>query len=72
MSNQQQSNQQVARCPRCGGRLFQESELRGSRRIYFWECSLGCSRQWSMEGKELSYQSGKRRVRIFREVVPAV
>lgn len=65
----QQHNQQRPRCPRCGSRLFQESESRGSRLLYFWECSLGCSRRFDMEGRPLSYKAGKRRVRVIRESI---
>ena len=64
------SGQQHPRCPRCGGRLFRENEYRGKRLFHFWECSLGCSRQWSLDGKPISYQAGERRVRIVRELVP--
>ena len=39
---------QSPRCPRCGGRLFLDSEFRGRRLFYFWECSLGCSRRWGL------------------------
>jgi len=67
----EQSNQQHPRCPRCGGRLFQESESRGNRLLYLWECSLGCSRQFDLMGKPISYQVGEHRVRVVRELVPA-
>jgi len=67
MSSQQQS----PRCPRCGGRLFRESEFRGSRLLYFWECSLGCSRQFDLAGKPLSRSPNGRRVRVAQELVPA-
>jgi len=64
------SNQQSPRCPRCGNRLFQERELLSGRFFYFWECSLGCSRRFDELGRERSYQVGKRRVRVVRELVP--
>ena len=63
--------QQPPRCPRCGSRLFQESEFRGSRLLYFWECSLGCSRQFNMSGTEMSHMAGTRRIRVIRDPVPA-
>jgi len=65
------SNQQYPVCPRCGGRLFRESEFRGSRPTYFWECSLGCSRQFGLDGRPLSNRAGERRVRIVREPLVA-
>ena len=65
MSNQQQR----PRCPRCEGRLFRESEFRGNHLLYFWECSLGCSRQFSQDGKLMSRMAGERRVRVVRELV---
>ena len=49
-------SQRHPRCPRCGGRLFLERELLGNRLLYFWECSLGCSRQWGQDGKPLGYR----------------
>ena len=64
------SDQQSTRCPRCRGRLFQESESLGNRLLYFWECSLGCSRQFGMDGKLRCHVVGERRVRIVRELVP--
>jgi len=64
------SSQQYPRCPRCGGRLFRESEFRGDRLLYFWECSLGCSRQYELDGRLRSHMVGERRVRIARELVP--
>lgn len=69
MISQPQRQQQYPMCPRCGCRLFQESEFRGSRLLYFWECSLGCSRQFDFAGKPMSYMSGERRVRVVREPV---
>ncbi len=69
MSNHPQSSQQRPRCPRCGGRLFRESEYRGNRLLCFWECSLGCSRQFGLDGKPMSYRAGERRVRIVRDLV---
>jgi len=60
------SSQQSPRCPRCGGRLFRESEFRGNRLVYFWECSLGCSRQFGLDGKLRSHLAGERRVGMFR------
>jgi len=64
------SNQQRPRCPRCGGRLFREREFLGNRFLYFWECSLGCSRKFDDLGRERSYMVGARRVRVVRELVP--
>ena len=64
------SDQQSPRCPRCGGRLFRESDSLGNRLLYFWECSLGCSRQFGMDGKLRGHVVGERRVRIVRELVP--
>jgi len=64
------SSQQRPRCPRCESRLFLESEFQGRRLLYFWECSLGCSRQWGLDGKPLSYQMGERRVRVVHELAP--
>jgi len=69
MSNQQKSKQQSPRCPLCGSRLFKESEFRGNRLLYFWECSLSCSRQFGLDGKLRSHLSGERRIRVFREPV---
>ena len=66
--SQQQSNQQHPRCPRCGGRLFREGDYRGNRLLYFWECSLGCSRQFGLDGSLISYKTGERRVRIATEL----
>ena len=69
MSNHQQSEQYSPRCPRCEGRLFMDSEFQGRRLLYYWECSLGCSRQWDLNGKPRSYIVSGRRVRVFREPV---
>ena len=66
-----QNGQQYPRCPKCGSRLFQESEYLGDRLFYFWECSLGCSRQYTLDGKSLSYKAGEHRVRIVRELALA-
>jgi len=65
------NNHHPPRCPRCGNRLFWERELLGDRFVYFWECSLGCSRQYDDRGRERSHVAGKRRVRVVRELVPA-
>lgn len=65
MSEQQRS----PRCPNCGGRLFVDSEFHGNRRIYFYECSLGCSRQFDMAGRLRRHAVGERRARVVREVV---
>lgn len=67
----QQSIQSHPRCPRCGSRLFQESEFRGNRFLYFWECSLGCSRQFGLDGKLLSRLMGERRVKVVGDLVTA-
>ena len=64
------------RCPRCGGRLFRESDVRGNRLFYFWECSLGCSRRWDLELKPMIYapmEDSRGRVRrVVREPVLTV
>jgi len=62
-------SQYPPRCPRCGSRLFRENESQGGRLHSFWECSLGCSRQWDDRGQEVSYLVDKQRVRVFREPV---
>lgn len=61
-------NHHPPRCPRCEGRLFLESESQGRRLLYFWECSLGCSRQWGLNGKPLCYEPGERGVKVVREL----
>jgi len=66
MSSQQQS----PRCPRCGGRLFRESEFRDNRLLYFWECSLGCSRQFDLAGRPMRHSAGERRVGVLRGLAP--
>ena len=66
------SEQRSPRCPNCGGRLFVDSEFRGNRRIYFYECSLGCARQFDMAGRPRCHAVGERRVRVVREVVRAL
>ncbi len=66
------SDQQSPRCPQCDGRLFQESEPRGNRLIHFWECSLGCSRQYGSDGRLMSRLVGERRVSIVRELIPVI
>lgn len=47
------------RCPRCDGRLFLGSEVRGRRSISYWECSLGCNRQFDLGGR-LRIKTGER------------
>ena len=64
------SSQRYPRCPRCGGRLFQESEFLGNRLLYFWECSLGCSRQFDEQGREQSHKARGHRVRVVGELTP--
>lgn len=65
------SVQQHPRCPRCGSRLFQESDFRGGRLLYLWECSLGCSRQFEMSGGLLRPLGRERGNRAVRELAPA-
>ncbi len=60
------------RCPRCGGRLFLGSEFQGRRLLYFWECSLGCSRQFDMNVRLIAHSPVARRDSPSRELVPAV
>ena len=58
-------------CPVCGeygGRMFQDSEYRGQRLFYFWEC-LNCARQFDLSGRTMSYRVGKYRVRISEPVL---
>ena len=38
------------RCPRCGGRLFLESDYLGLRLQYYMGC-LNCARQFELSGK---------------------
>lgn len=63
------SDQQRPRCPRCGNRLFHESDYLNNRFVYFWECSLGCSRQFDLDGKPLSRMVGERRSVAVPELV---
>ena len=67
-----QNRQQSPRCPRCGGRLFKEREFLGRRPFYFWECSLGCSRQWDLNMMPFSFKGETRPVRVVRELVTTV
>ena len=60
------SNHHLPRCPRCESRLFLESEYRGSQLLYFWECSVGCSRQWSMDLLPRTKVAGEYRTRAGR------
>ena len=53
-------------CSRCGSRLFLESEYRGWRLRYFWEYSLGCSREFNLDGSLIAYPAGARRVRVVK------
>ena len=54
----------IPRCPRCNGRLFMESEYIGSRLECFWECSVGCNRQFEMDGKPRSHAPRERRTKV--------
>ena len=63
------NSQQIPRCPKCGGRLFLESEHWGNRLLYFWECSLGCSRQFELGSKLLRYKAEKHCAQVVRETV---
>jgi len=65
------TNTDAKRCPRCGGQLFLESESLGNHTNYLWECSLGCSRQFRLDGNPVSYMAAKRRVKVVRELIPA-
>ena len=60
-----QNRQQSPRCPRCGGRLFEEREFLGRRPFYFWECSLGCSRSFYLDGSPMA-SAGKAREKRVR------
>ena len=64
------SNQQHSRCPRCGSRLFLESEVLGNRLLFFRECSLGCSRQWGLDGKPVRRNAGEHQAKIAGSMVP--
>ena len=60
------------RCSRCGGRLFLSSEYQGRRLNYFWECSVGCSRQFRLDGTPVAYRAGESRVAVPAELILAV
>jgi len=53
-------------CSRCGSRLFLDSEVRGRRLIYLWDCAIGCSRQFYLDGRLVARQP-----RAVRELVTA-
>lgn len=36
----------AARCGKCGGRLFLESEHLGKKARPYWECSVGCGQRY--------------------------
>ena len=36
-------------CPRCGGRLFLETEYLGRRLSYYWNC-VNCARNYTLAG----------------------
>jgi len=38
-------------CPRCGGRLFVETDYDDERLYYFLECSIGCGTMISLNGE---------------------
>lgn len=40
-------------CPRCGSRLFLESDFKNGRLFYFWHCDLGCARSFGLDGNLL-------------------
>ena len=58
------------RCSHCGNRLFLESELRGRRLHYYWECLMGCSRQFNLDGSLVAYPAPTRTAPAVRELVP--
>lgn len=40
-------------CPRCGGRLYLERDRWVPGRPFYWDCSLGCSRQFHLSGEPI-------------------
>ncbi len=48
-------------CPHCGGRLFLESEYPGGQPPFYWQCMVGCSRQYSLDGTTpIAHHNGKK------------
>jgi len=52
----------LPKCPRCGNRLFLESEFYRGGFVKFWACSVGCSREWGLDGLPRVRRVGERRI----------
>lgn len=52
----QQVHQKAPECPMCGGRLFLTDEYVMGRVVWFWECSLGCSMQYQLDGTPVAHK----------------